>query len=71
MDIMQKCIESIQLELGKLRKEVDEIKTNHLVHVAQSISGLETKLNFGLVFMGLVLALNGLTLALVAIKLVD
>ena len=62
-------IDRICIEVGKLRTEVNEIKSNHLVHLKQAVNWCNTKVNFILVGAGLTLAMTALILALVAVHM--
>ena len=62
MDNSQKTLEILQIEVGKLRIDVNDIRDNHLRHLRNSI-------NLIFVFLALILAETGIVIALVALRL--
>jgi len=59
-----KELDTIRIEIGKLRAEVNDIKENHLKHLREAVKWCNTKVNFILVGAGISLALTALILAL-------
>lgn len=62
----EKTLEVIQIELGKLHAEVSDIKSNHLKHLWDKLKWCNIKINFILIFIGLILAGMGLMIALLS-----
>ncbi len=65
----ERTLEAIHLELGKLRADINDIKANHLKHLADKIRWCDMKTNFILIIVGLTFAGIGLMISMLSLHI--